>query len=88
MSGRSELEELRARKKTQFIKLLEVSDVTKRMSEAVDRRDELSANLLLAERERPLLELTELEEGIRAYLLTLLIIAIAIATRRYKAHNP
>ena len=71
MSGRSELEELRARKKTQFVKLLEVSDATKRMAEAVDRRDEVSANLLLAERERPLLELTELEESIRAYLLTL-----------------
>jgi hypothetical protein len=66
--GSHELEELRKRKKDQTVKLLEVADVTRQIAEAADRRDELSVQLLLGERERPMRELSEIEDGIRAYL--------------------
>ena len=69
--GRRELEELCGRKKSQTVKLIEVTDLTRQIAEALDRRDEVAAQLLLSERERPVRELSEQEEGIRAYLLEL-----------------
>ena len=65
------LEELCRRKKDQTVKLIEIADTTQRIAEAVERRDELSVQLLLGEREQPIRQLYELEEGIRAYLPTL-----------------
>ena len=69
--GKLELEELRRRKKDETIKLIEVGDVTRQIAEAVERGDSVAAQMLLGEREAPLLALRELEEGIRAYLPTL-----------------
>lgn len=65
------LEELCKRKKAQTVKLIETADATQRIAEAVERRDELSVQLLLDERERPIRQLYEMEESIQAYLLTL-----------------
>ena len=67
--GKLELEELRKRKKDQTIKLIEVADVTRRIAESVEHGDSVAAQMLLGEREQPVRELGELEEGIRAYVL-------------------
>ena len=67
--GKLELEELRKRKKDQTVKLIEVADVTRRIAESVDHGDPVAAEMLLAEREQPVRELRELEEGVRAYVL-------------------
>lgn len=67
--GRQQLEELYKRKKDETIKLIEVADVTRQIAEAVERRDEVATQMLLSEREKPVRELHELEEGIQAYLL-------------------
>lgn len=69
--GKRELDELCVRKKKQIIKLIEVAEVTRRIAEAVERRDELSAQMLLDEREAPVRALQETEEEIRAYLAEL-----------------
>ena len=67
--GKRELEELCRRKKEETVKLLGIADVTRQIAEAVERRDEVAAQMLLGEREAPVRELHELEEGVRAYLL-------------------
>ena len=67
--GKLELDELCKRKKDQTIKLIEVADVTRQIAELVDRGDSVAAEMLLGERERPVRELAELEEGVRAYVL-------------------
>ncbi len=69
--GKLELEELCKRKKSQTVKLIEAADVTRRIAEAVDRGDSVAAQMMLGEREEPVRQLKELEEGIRAYLLDL-----------------
>lgn len=68
--GKLELEELCKRKKDQTIKLIEVADVTRQIAEAVERGDSVAAQMLLGEREQPVRELRELEEGVRAYVLS------------------
>lgn len=65
------VEELCSRKKGQTIKLIEVADVTRRMAEAFEHRDEVSVQVLLGEREQPVQQLHEIEEGVNEYLLTL-----------------
>ncbi len=67
--GMLELEELRKRKKEQTIKLIEVADVTRQIAEAVERGDVVAAQMILGEREQPVRQLRELEEGIRAYVM-------------------
>ena len=69
--GQIELEELFKRKKLQTIRLLEVAETTRRMSEAMGRRDDVSVRMLLGERELPIRQLQEIEEGINEYILTL-----------------
>ena len=69
--GTLELEELRRRKKEQTIKLVEVDDATRQIAEAVERGDTVAVQMLLGEREAPLIAIREIEEGIRAYLPTL-----------------
>jgi len=59
------LDELKGRKKLQTLKLIEIMDITRRMAEALDRRDEVSVGVLLGEREQPIRELQEIEEGIQ-----------------------
>lgn len=67
--GKLELEELRKRKKDQTVKLIEVADVTRQIAEAVERGDFVAAQMILGEREQPVRQLRELEEGIRAYVM-------------------
>ena len=64
------LDELCARRREQIAKLIEIQEITQRIAEAASRRDELSLQLMLGEREQPILRLRELEEGIESYLLT------------------
>ena len=66
-----ELEELRQRKRRQSLLLIETSDLTKEIEEALDRKDEVSLRMLMEMRETPLQGMRELEEGIKAYLLSL-----------------
>lgn len=69
--GKLELEELCKRKKDQTVRLIEAADVTRRIAEAVDRGDGVAAQMILGEREQPVRQLKELEEGIRAYVMEL-----------------
>ena len=62
------LEELCALKKSQNVRLITATDVTRRISEALDRRDEVSIQMLLGEREEPLQELSELKERLLSYV--------------------
>ncbi len=66
--GKIELEELRGRKKSEVVKLIEVADVTRQVAEAVEHGDAMAAQMLLGEREAPVRALSEMEEGIRTYL--------------------
>ena len=43
--------------------LLEVEDVTRQLSEALDRNDQVSARMLVAMRQDPLLQLEEVDRG-------------------------
>lgn len=69
--GKLELEELRKRKKDETIRLIAVADITRQMAEAVERRDEFAVQTLLGEREEPVEQLRETEEGIQQYILSL-----------------
>lgn len=66
--GKFELDELCRRKRSEIVKLIEVADVTRQIAEAVDRRDEVAARLLLEERDAPVRELHDLEEGLRSFV--------------------
>lgn len=66
-----ELEELFRRKRSQSLLLNETADLTKQLKEALDRRDQVSVQMVMRMREAPLREMLELEEGIEAYLLSL-----------------
>lgn len=67
--GKLELEELRKRKKDETVKLIEVADLTKQVAEAVERGDSVAAQMMLGEREQPVRELSEMEEGVRAFVM-------------------
>lgn len=54
-----------------FHKLTDVCILTEQLAEAVDRKDEVSVQMVLSMREEPLLHLMEIEDGIRSGLLTL-----------------
>ena len=69
--GKLELEELCRRKKDQTIKLIEAADVTRRIAEAVERGDSVAAQMMLSEREQPVRELRELEDGVHEYVTSL-----------------
>lgn len=58
-------------KKQQMVKLLEVSDLTEQMAQAVERQDQASINMLLSMREEPIRQLQEIEASIQEYLPTL-----------------
>ena len=65
---RRAVEELCGRKKDQRLKLIEIGELTRQIADAASRRDNMVTELLLSERERPILDLLELQEGIEAYL--------------------
>ena len=56
------VESLRMSKRKEYMKLSELSDLTEQLAQATDRRDEVSAKMLVAMRQQPLLELHEIEE--------------------------
>ena len=62
------IEELRQRKKVQTVRLMEITDLTQQLAQALNRRDEISVTVLLSMREEPLRRLQELDMGIRTYL--------------------
>lgn len=63
------VESLRMSKRKEYMKLSELSDLTEQLAQATDRRDEVSAKMLVAMRQQPLLELHEIEETIREGVL-------------------
>ena len=69
--GFPELEELRKRKRDQTVKLMEVSDLTRQLNEALDRKDQVAAQMLLHMREAPIRQMAEIDRGIREFLLGL-----------------
>lgn len=56
---------LRQQKRKAYMKLDELFDLTGQLAQAVDRRDEVSAKMLLGMRQQPLLDLQEIEETIQ-----------------------
>ena len=62
------LKTLCARKRAQLLRLREVSELTRQIAGAVDRRDELAIDMLLGEREAPLRAAYEAEAQIREEL--------------------
>jgi len=66
-----ELSELYQWKKQQMMKLMEIADLTDQLSQAVERRDEVSVDMLLNMREDPIRQVQELEKRIQEHLRTL-----------------
>ena len=66
-----ELEELRKRKRQQTALLEEAADLTRQISDAVGRKDQLSLQMLLGMRETPLRRIVEISDGTEDYLLSL-----------------
>lgn len=62
------LAELSRRKREQLILLDEVSDLTKQLAEAIDRRDQVSVQMVLAMRDDPIRAMREIEDGIEVFL--------------------
>ena len=54
---KDELETLRLKQSSEYLKLLEVVKLTEDLAQAIDRRDEVSVRILLTERETVLLQL-------------------------------
>ena len=68
---RHTLEELWRRKKAQTIRLMEVSELTRQILVAAERRDEVSVSMLLSMREDPVKRVGALDAECREYLRTL-----------------
>ena len=66
-----ELDELCKRRRDQILCLMEVSDLTEQLAEAVDRNDQVSVSMLLSMREAPVQRLYEMEQRLQEYLLHL-----------------
>lgn len=66
-----ELNELYQWKKQQMMKLMEISDLTDQLAQAVERRDEVSVDMLLNMRGEPIRQVQELETRIQEHLRTL-----------------
>ena len=62
------MEVLYKRRRDQLLCLMEVSDLTKQLAQAVDRNDEVSVSMLLSMREGPVQQLYEMEQRLREYL--------------------
>lgn len=65
------LTELCQWKKQQMLRLMDISDLTIQLSQAVERRDQVSVNMLLNMRSEPVRQAEELETRAREFLLTL-----------------
>ena len=62
------LEELWQKKKAQTIRLIEVSDITRQILTAAERRDQVSVTMLLSMREEPVRRLSGIDAFCREYL--------------------
>ncbi len=69
--GKSDLAELCQWKKRQMLKLMEVSDLTEQLVQAVERKDQVSVGMLLSMRRDPIRQAQELETMIQEHLKTL-----------------
>ena len=69
--GRTSLGLLLSRRREQFKRLVEISDLTGQLIQAAQRHDQVSMQMLLSMREEPLKQLQEIELGIQKILLTL-----------------
>lgn len=67
----SALAELAGRKREQLGLLEEASDLTRQLADAIDRRDQVSVQLVLAMRDDPIRAMRALEDGIEDFLPTL-----------------
>jgi len=67
---KDELETLRLKQSSEYLKLLEVVKLTEDLAQAIDRRDEVSVRILLTERETVLLQLPEMDVAARDCLLS------------------
>ena len=65
------LAELSRRKREQLGLLDEVSDLTKQLAEAIDRKDQISVQMVLEMRDGPVRAMREIEDGVEAFLPTL-----------------
>lgn len=65
------LEELFLKSRLLYVKLVEFEDLTTQLAEAVDRRDEVSVQMLLNMRGEPAHQLQEVDEQLRRRLLEL-----------------
>lgn len=66
-----DLDELAQWKRDQLRKLMEVSELTEQLAQAVERRDQVSVRMVLSMRQEPIRQAAELDEYIRRYLLSL-----------------
>ena len=66
-----ELEVLCKHRRDQILHLMEVSDLTRQLTEAVDRNDEVSVNMLLSMREGPVQKLHESQQRLQEYCMEL-----------------
>ncbi len=57
-------EAISLKKRKQYMKLIEVSDITNELAQAAERRDEVAVKMLLNMRQGLLVELSEIEAGI------------------------
>ena len=64
----SALAELARRKREQLGLLNEVSDLTKQLADAIDRKDQVSVQMVLAMRDGPIRAMRALEDGIEDLL--------------------
>ena len=65
------LRELQNRRRRQLILLNEVMDLSSQMLQGAQRNDQVSVKILLSMRQDPILELQEIDNGLRSYLLQL-----------------
>ncbi len=65
------LKDLFLKTRKQYIKLLEFFDLTQQLGEAVDRKDEISVQMLMHMREDPIHSLTEIEAQLHNGVLKL-----------------
>lgn len=70
MDGRT-LEELFLKERLIYVKLAEFEDLTRQLAEALDRRDEVSVQMLLNMRGEPAHQLFEADQQLRGRLLQL-----------------
>ena len=68
---RRTLSELGVRKRRQIAELTEAHDLTRQLSEALDRKDQVSVDMLLGMRETPIRAMLEVDAGIKDYLAAL-----------------